>query len=81
METREEILEAMATRLSQVIGKAATDLTEDTAFADLDLKSVNYSQLTTYLEDECDVEIPFMEFRRKATLGEAADYIVALIEG
>lgn len=81
METREEILEAIATRLSQVIGKDASELTEDVAFADLDLKSVNYSQLTTYLEDECDVEIPFMEFRRKATLAEAADYVVSLIEG
>lgn len=81
MEDRNEILEAMVKRLSMLLGKDAATLNEATLFADLKMKSVNYSQLTTYLEDECDVEIPFMDFKRKTTLGEAADYIVELING
>lgn len=80
METREEILEAMIKRLAELLKTDEGGLGEDTEFADLGMKSVNYSQLTTYLEDECDVEIPYMDFKRKKTLGEAAEYIVSLIE-
>ena len=31
--------------------------------------------------DEFDVEIPFMEFRRKKTLGEAAQFVAELLGG
>lgn len=81
METREEILDAMIERLAQLLSKEPSALTEDTEFADLNLKSVNYSQLTTYLEDQCDVEVPYMDFKRNKTLGDAADYVVSLING
>ena len=55
METREEILELLADRLTVIMG--AGEYTEEVAFESLGLKSVNYSQLTTSLEDELDVEI------------------------
>lgn len=80
MEERDEILEAIIARISMLIGIEADSLTEDTVMDSLEMKSVNYSQLTTYLEDECDVEVPYMEFKRKKTIGEAADYIVELVE-
>ena len=81
METKEEILKAMISRLAGLTSKKESELNENTDFESLKLKSVNYSQLTTYLEDCCDVEIPYMDFKRKKTLGEAADYIVGLING
>lgn len=81
METKEEILKAMIERLSQLLSKDVSTLNESTLFEGLGMKSVNYSQLTTYLEDCCDVEIPYMDFKRKKTLGEAAQYIVELING
>jgi len=81
METKEEILEAMISRLAQLLGKDVAAFGENTPFEELGMKSVNYSQLTTYLEDCCDVEIPYMDFKRKKTLGEAAKYIIDLIEG
>lgn len=81
METKEEILQAMIDRLSQLLGKDKSELSESTSFETLGMKSVNYSQLTTYLEDQCDVEIPYMDFKRKKTLGEASQYIVDLING
>lgn len=81
METRSEILACMIERLTQILGVDAATLSENTPFADLNMKSVNYSQLTTTLEDNCDVEVPYMDFKRRATLGEAADYIVQLING
>jgi acyl carrier protein len=77
METREEILGLLADRLTVIMG--AGNYSEEVAFETLGLKSVNYSQLTTSLEDELDVEIPFMDFRRKKTIGEAADYLIELI--
>ncbi len=80
MEERSEILEAIIERISAILGSDAATLSENTEFSSLDLKSVNYSQLTTYLEDECDIEVPYMEFKRNKTLGEAADYMVELIE-
>ncbi|MEN8905140.1 MAG: phosphopantetheine-binding protein [Clostridiales bacterium] len=80
MEDRQEIFEAMKKRIAIIINKKEEELLEDTKFADLNMKSLNYSQLTTYLEDECDVEIAFMDFKRKATLGEATDYVISLIE-
>ncbi len=78
METREEILELLAERLTAIKGEG--DYSEGVTFESLDMKSVNYSQLTTSCEDELDVEIPFMDFRRKKTIGEAADYLLELIE-
>lgn len=81
METREEILGCMAQRLAQLLGVDAATLNESTEFAGLNLKSVHYSQLTTTLEDACDVEVPYMDFKRRATLGEAADYVLSLISG
>lgn len=81
METKSEILKAMIGRVAQILSTDEASLSESTTFAELNMKSVNYSQLTTYLEDCCDVEIPYMDFKRKSTLGEAAEYIVSLING
>lgn len=79
MKLREEIIEKMKERLSTILG--VSDCTEETTFESLGMKSVNYSQLTTVLEDEFDVEVPYMDFKRKLTIGSAADYIVELVEG
>jgi len=79
MELRDEAIEKIKERLSVIIGEG--DYSEDTSFESLNMQSVNYSQLTTALEDEFDVEIPFMDFKRKATVKEAAEYIVQLVEG
>lgn len=82
MELVDQILEVIIKRAAQVFNKQASELNADTRFAeDLQAKSVNYVQITTVLEDEYDVEIPFMEFKRTKTFGEAAQYIERLIEG
>ncbi|KAB1438437.1 acyl carrier protein [Candidatus Galacturonibacter soehngenii] len=79
MELREEAIEMIKERLTVILG--AGEYKEETTFEELKMKSVNYSQLTTALEDEFDVEIPFMDFKRKVTIAAAADYIVELVEG
>lgn len=81
MELRDEIREKMIERGAPLWGKKPEEIKEDTKFVeDLNAKSVHYSQITTYLEDEFDVEIPYMTFRRKATIGEAVDYVLDLVE-
>ncbi len=79
---KEEILGKIIKRAAEVFNKNPEELSEATRFAeDLKAKSVNIVQITTVMEVEYDIEIPYMEFRRKKTLGEAAEYIKSLVEG
>lgn len=81
MSTRDLIKEKLIERGAPLFGKKPEEITEEMKFvADLNAKSVHYSQITTYLEDEFDVEIPYMTFRRKETIGEAIDYVLDLVE-
>ena len=81
MSTREEALQKIIGRCCVLFGKKQDEINENTRFIeDLGAKSGNVSQMTNYLEDEFDVEISFMEFRRRVTIGMAADYIAELCE-
>jgi acyl carrier protein len=81
MELREEILQKIIKKASTLFGKNPDEMNENTRFVeDLNAKSANYVQIISVLEDEYDVEITFMEFRRKKTFGEAADFVVQLLE-
>jgi acyl carrier protein len=71
----------MYSAVAATMGKPADELTDSTDLvADLGVKSVNFVRIIAALEDEFELEIPFMEFRRKKTVGEAIDYIVQLYE-
>jgi acyl carrier protein len=79
MGLRDEILEKLIERTATVFKKSAAELSETTNFIDdLKAKSVNMVQIITVMEDAYDVEITFMEARRKKTIGELADYIAEL---
>jgi acyl carrier protein len=79
---KDEILGKIIKRAAEVFNKKPEELSEATRFVeDLQAKSVNIVQITTVMEVEYDVEIPYMEFRRRKTLGEAAEYIKNLVEG
>ncbi len=77
---REQILEKIIDRAAPIFGLEKSAISEDTTFAECNAKSAHFSQITTYLEDEFDVEIPFMGFRRQKTFGEAADFVFDIIE-
>lgn len=81
MELRKEILEVMIKRAADVMKKDPSELDEGSNFEELGFKSGNYVQVTTVLEDEFEVEIPYMDFKRRKTFGEAAAYVEELIEG
>lgn len=81
MEQKGLVMQKIIERACVLYGKKPEELNENTRFLeDLGAKSVNASQMTTFLEDEFDVEVPYMEFRRKKTIGEAAEYVAELCE-
>lgn len=81
MEQRQIILDQLAARVAALFSLEKDAVTEDLSLEhDLGAKSVHYSQITTYLEDALDIEIPYMAFKRQATIGEAADYLLSLLE-
>ncbi|MEX1377228.1 MAG: phosphopantetheine-binding protein [Eubacteriales bacterium] len=77
---REEILGKIIERAAKLFGMDASEITEDTTFEECKAKSAHISQITTYLEDEYDVEVPFMGFRKQKTFGEAADFVEDIVE-
>lgn len=81
MDLQEKVLEVMINRAAEVLKKGVEDFSGNTSFESLEMKSAQYVQITTVLEDEYDVEIPYMDFKRKKTMNEAAEYVVQLIEG
>jgi len=81
MELKKEILEKMIKRAADVMKKDPNELNESSNFEELGFKSGNYVQVTTFLEDEFEVEIPYMDFKRRKTFGEAAAYVEELVEG
>ncbi|MBR2562045.1 MAG: hypothetical protein IKE31_07850, partial [Eubacterium sp.] len=77
MGIRRDVFNKLVERAAGVFGVSAAGLAAATRFAeDLNAKSTQITQITTFLEDEFDTEIPFMEFRRKPTFQEAVDFIV-----
>lgn len=79
MNLRDEIYQKLVERAAPLFGIKPENMNEGLRFEeDLQAKSVHFSQITTYLEDVFDVEIPYMTFRRKATIGEAVDYVLKL---
>jgi acyl carrier protein len=82
MELKEEVLEKIIERAAVLFKKDRTELSPETKWVeDLKAKSVNYVQVIAVLEAEFDVQINFMEFRRKKTLGETADFVAQLCGG
>lgn len=81
MSQREDIIAKIIERGAPLFGKKPEEMTENMRFSeDLAAKSVHISQITTFLEDTYDIEVPYMQFRRKKTIGEAADYVCELLE-
>ena len=82
MGLKEEVLEKIVQRVAVLFKKNPGELNGETKWVeDLKTKSVNYVQVIAVLEAEFDVQINFMDFRRKKTLGEAAEFVAQLCGG
>lgn len=73
---KDEVLALMIQKCKTLVGDKPMDAA--TRFEDLGAKSVDLVKMIATLEDEFGVDINFMEFRRRKTLGEAAEYVASL---
>ena len=79
MGIRDEVIEVLAKKAAYITNRSADEFGPETRFIqDLDAKSVNIVQFSAALEDEFDVEVPYMELARKATFADVADYIAKM---
>ena len=75
-EFQEEVVEILKDKAVEIFGVERDSLSADTRFVeDLHCKSVNIVQFASALEDEYEVEVPFMELNKKATFAEAAKFV------
>lgn len=77
---KDEVLAKLIDRCAYLWGCDASELSADTTFEEHNVKSTQISQMTTYLEDEYDCEVPYMQFKRNKTLGEAAAFVAELLD-
>ena len=79
MSFREEVIELLISTVVDLLGVDASTLNENTRFKeDLGCGSANIVQITVALENEYDVEVPYMAFNRCVTFGDAADFMSEL---
>jgi len=78
---KDEILEMIIKKAADIYKTDANLYTADTRFEeDYHAKSMDLVKIIGVLEDEYGLDINFMEFRRKKTFGEAAEYVAGLAE-
>ena len=81
MTVKEQAYESIVNKCCALFLKSKSEINENTDFVkDLHAKSVNITMMLNQLEDEFDVEIPFMKFRRCKTVGDAAAFIAELVD-
>lgn len=79
MKIEEKIAEGVMKGIARIFEKDVSEVTRDTRFVeDLHAKSVNIVALIALLENEFGIEIPYMQARRRKTIGEAIDFIISL---
>ena len=77
MSLRSEIYNVITEQIISQLGTTAAELTENTKFEeDLGFKSVNYVLLSSAMEDEFEVEVPYIDLKRSGTIGKAVDFMV-----
>ncbi len=75
-----EVFDKLVERCAYLWGVDADEVKPETTFEEHGTKSGQISQMTTYLEDEFDIEVPYMQFKRNKTVGEAAEFVSELLE-
>lgn len=76
----QDVFDKLAERCAYIWGVDVSGITAETTFAEYDTKSTQISQMTTFLEDEFDIEVPYMQFKRNKTVSEAAEFVTELLE-
>lgn len=75
-EFQQEVVDILKDKAAEIFGSDPATLSADTKFVDdLGCRSVNIVQFASALEDEYEVEVPFMELNKMETFGDAAALI------
>lgn len=80
--TREEVLSRIRDHLAEELEVDPSAITDATRFKeDLEADSLDLVELTVELEDHYGIRIPDEEAARILTVGQAADYVAAHVNG
>ena len=75
-EFQEEDVDILKDKAAEIFGVDASTLSAETRFVDdLHCKSVNIVQFASALEDEYEVEVPYMQLNKCATFADAAKFV------
>lgn len=75
-EFQEEVVDILKNKAAEIFGVDASTLSGDTRFKeDLGAKSVNIVQFASALEDEYEVEVPYMQLNKCETFADAAKFV------
>lgn len=78
---KDEVLEMIIKKAADIYKTDASQYSAETRFVeDYNAKSMDLVKIIGVLEDEFGLDINFMEFRRKKTFGEAAEYVAGLAD-
>lgn len=81
MSIQEEVVELLCNQSQAIFGKDPSTLGPETSFkGDLGCTSVNLVQYATALEDEFEVEVPFMAINKLETFADAGEWIAGELE-
>ncbi len=75
-EFQEEVVDILKNKAHDIFGSDPATLSGETRFVDdLGCKSVNIVQFASALEDEYEVEVPYMQLNKCATFADAAKFV------
>lgn len=75
-EFQEEVVDILKNKAAEIFGVDAASLSAETSFVDdLHCKSVNIVQFASALEDEYEVEVPYMQLNKCKTFADAAKFV------
>jgi acyl carrier protein len=78
---RDEILAMIIEKAADIYKTDPSQYSAETRFIeDYNAKSMDIVKIMGVLEDEFGFDLNFMEFRRKKTFGEAADYVASVAD-
>lgn len=81
MDIKDEVIELLIAKAPMIFGPVTreVELGPETTFAELDGKSVNIVQMSALLEDEYEIEVPFMALAQRPTFGSVGELIDELL--
>ena len=75
-EFQEEVVDILKSKAAEIFGVDAATLSAETSSVDdLHCKSVNIVQFASALEDEYEVEVPYMQLNKCKTFADAAKFV------